>query len=115
MCNDTHIMNDKGWMCTRCPTPCQECRGRAGGYAPFCETTPCSCLCHRNKPFTPYHDTKLVSWPEKSDAEIMEWYQGPLTKLRLAQLRYKLAKCRGLLVSLMRLETDDEELVPYTE
>lgn len=31
-------------MCTRCPTPCQKCR--AGGNGPYCENTPCVCVCH---------------------------------------------------------------------
>lgn len=42
-CEDTHEVY--GRMCTRCPTPCQECR--AGGNGPYCETTPCACPCHR--------------------------------------------------------------------
>lgn len=44
-CKDTHVMPATGFMCTRCPTPCQECR--QGGNGPFCETTPCSCACHK--------------------------------------------------------------------
>lgn len=49
-CNDTHQMPFGGdgdrrmVMCTRCPTPCQHCR--AGGNGPYCENTPCSCVCH---------------------------------------------------------------------
>jgi len=55
-CNDTHQMvlhgemghDERVVMCTRCPTPCEECRtrgpGRAGG--PYCATTRCACQCH---------------------------------------------------------------------
>lgn len=45
-CNDTHSMELRGMvvMCTKCPTPCQQCR--SGGNGPFCETTPCACKCH---------------------------------------------------------------------
>ena len=53
-CNDTHLVDapedqagpfgDGKWMCTSCPSPCQQCR--AGGNGPFCETTPCACACH---------------------------------------------------------------------
>jgi len=50
ICNDTHVMPATGFMCTSCPTPCEECRsrgpGRAGG--PYCATTPCVCTCHRS-------------------------------------------------------------------
>jgi hypothetical protein len=49
-CNDTHRvhMEDLGdVMCTRCPTPCQQCR--AGGTGAFCATTPCSCACHQRR------------------------------------------------------------------
>jgi hypothetical protein len=31
--------------------------------------------------------------------DLTDWYVGPLTKKRLAELRYKLAKARGLLIS----------------
>jgi hypothetical protein len=49
VCNDTHRMElrDRDVMCTHCPTPCQDCR--AGGNGPYCETTPCSCSCHRER------------------------------------------------------------------
>lgn len=47
-CKDTHWMpfgeDRHDVMCTRCPTPCQECR--AGGNGPYCEKTPCGCACH---------------------------------------------------------------------
>lgn len=48
-CSDTHRMvlaDENGEhvvMCTRCPTPCLDCRGRDGAY---CATTPCACACH---------------------------------------------------------------------
>jgi hypothetical protein len=41
----------------------------------------------------------------------MDWYQGPLTKKRVAELRYKLAKARGMLISLI----NDEHLLAYEE
>ncbi len=44
-CKDTHVMPATGYACTRCPSPCQECR--RGGNGPFCETTPCPCTCHK--------------------------------------------------------------------
>lgn len=48
ICNDTHQM----WLtsmdcevpCTRCPLPCDSCRGY---LSPYCATTPCGCDCHR--------------------------------------------------------------------
>lgn len=49
-CDDTHVMtigsegDEQEVGCTGCPTPCQKCR--VGGTGPYCETTPCSCLCH---------------------------------------------------------------------
>jgi hypothetical protein len=95
-CNDTHIMNDKGWMCTQCPVPCSNCR--MDGTGAFCETTPCSCVCHT-----------------KEHKDLMDWYVGPLTEERLAQLRYKLAGARGTLTCLINWETDDRELLPSTE
>jgi hypothetical protein len=54
-CNDTHTMplhdssgNVRDVMCTRCPTPCEKCRGRTpgGGGGPYCAKTPCACACH---------------------------------------------------------------------
>ncbi len=46
-CNDTHQMELGGAIvgCTRCPVPCQECR--MGGTGPYCERTPCPCICHQ--------------------------------------------------------------------
>jgi hypothetical protein len=46
-CNDTHVQQRETGdvMCTRCPRPCESCRG-AGQY-PYCDTTPCTCTCHR--------------------------------------------------------------------
>ncbi len=40
-CNDTHQMGHAGWMCTRCPAPCDRC-----AYGAFCRVTPCACDCH---------------------------------------------------------------------
>jgi hypothetical protein len=91
-------MNDKGWMCTHCPTPCQECR--VGGTGPFCEKTPCDCDCHD-------HNYQY--------SELRTWYKGPLNKDRLSELRYKLARARGLLVSFISWEVEDKELVPTTQ
>jgi len=45
-CSDSHIMNEKGWMCTRCPVPCHKCSTKPG-YGPFCAKTPCECSCHQ--------------------------------------------------------------------
>ncbi len=51
VCNDTYIMHfeesGKDRMCTHCPVPCQKCR--RGGNGPYCENTPCSCDCHKDK------------------------------------------------------------------
>jgi hypothetical protein len=52
---------------------------------------------------------------DAEDDELLSWYVGPLTKERLAELRYKLAKARGLLVSFIDWETDDKDLVPTTQ
>lgn len=43
-CKDTHRMslNDKTVMCTKCPTPCEQCRS-----GPYCTETPCYCECHK--------------------------------------------------------------------
>ena len=48
-CGDTHRMGfgDREVPCTRCPTPCDECR--VGAY---CATVPCACGCHRMAPAT---------------------------------------------------------------
>jgi len=46
-----------------------------------------------------------------STDDLMDWYQGPLTKKRLAELRYKLAKARGMLISLI----NDEHLLAAEE
>ena len=45
-CNDTHRMQlgERSVMCTRCPLPCQDCRGR--DRDPYCATNPCKCACH---------------------------------------------------------------------
>lgn len=45
-CNDTHSMSLRGSLvpCTRCPTPCQECR--INGRGAYCAKTPCACACH---------------------------------------------------------------------
>lgn len=46
-CDDTHEVFVEGrgeQMCTRCPTPCQECR--QDGRGPYCQRTPCLCSCH---------------------------------------------------------------------
>lgn len=46
-CNDTHIREseDGRFFCTSCPTPCDSCR--YGGIGAHCETTPCTCDCHK--------------------------------------------------------------------
>lgn len=53
-CKDTHTMTlgDREVMCTRCPTPCEQCRQRDTGYGPgaYCATTPCGCACHKPTP-----------------------------------------------------------------
>lgn len=49
-CNDTHRMDfgedHAQVMCTRCPSPCDECRTGAGGRSAYCDKTPCDCACH---------------------------------------------------------------------
>lgn len=68
-CNDTHVMElsyrdamGARVPCTRCPTPCEACRGRTPGCGPsaYCATTPCACDCH---------DETRVSNVEYQDAE----------------------------------------------
>lgn len=68
-CKDTHFVEaDVGrQMCTRCPVPCQKCR--AGGNGPYCETTPCSCECHRATEVKPPPDTGRPDG-EPSDQEL---------------------------------------------
>jgi hypothetical protein len=42
---DWHGDGEGTWRkvhCTRCPTPCENCR-----FGAFCETTPCGCECHK--------------------------------------------------------------------
>lgn len=51
-CNDSHRMpmaDRDDVPCTFCPTPCEACRGLYQGVrlGAYCETTPCSCVCHR--------------------------------------------------------------------
>jgi len=56
-CNDTHLMtlgDDQEVLCTRCPVPCQNCRGKnKEGYrqGAYCDTIPCPCLCHKKRFF----------------------------------------------------------------
>jgi hypothetical protein len=99
VCEDTHerwSSSSERWItCLHCPIPCKECNG--GGQAAFCVKTPCDCQCH----------------PAKQKTN--DWYVGPLTKERLADLRYKLAKARGLLVSFINWETDETGLTPATQ
>jgi hypothetical protein len=47
-CDDTHRMSIGGASvsCTRCPVPCEACRGSLTAY---CTTTPCACSCHAAK------------------------------------------------------------------
>lgn len=62
-CNDTHQMPFHGGKanCTRCPSPCQECR--AGGNGAYCTTTPCACKCHvpapEPKPWFREHEVQV--------------------------------------------------------
>lgn len=46
-CRDTREMRDaevgRVWMCTHCPSPCEDCRTPRGAY---CADIPCPCLCH---------------------------------------------------------------------
>jgi hypothetical protein len=92
MCNDTHIMNDRGWACTHCPIPCQECRGDRTSRA-FCENTPCNCFCHSEE-------------NKNKNDELMQWYDEPLTKEHIAELRFKLAKCRGAILTVLATQKD---------
>lgn len=43
-CSDTHHFPISGFMCTYCPTPCDQCRSKP--QRPYCATTPCACDCH---------------------------------------------------------------------
>lgn len=48
-CNDAHWVDIEGYgreMCTRCPLPCDRCRGHLSAY---CKQTPCDCDCHTRK------------------------------------------------------------------
>jgi hypothetical protein len=111
ICNDTHVMNDQGWCCTFCPIPCQKCRTNGSGA--YCQSTPCNCSCHKRKkknksnfdPKNPGASLKRMQdanrKARKDQLDIAGWYQGPLTKVRLAHLRIKLAKARGLLYSFL--------------
>lgn len=85
VCEDTHTMllseEYHSVMCTHCPLPCDDCASDA-----YCRETPCFCLCHKD---LPWYDGNL------------SWYSGPLTKEHLADVRHKLAKVRGLLMSFL--------------
>lgn len=78
--------------CTLCPLPCGECHKGA-----YCQETPCFCLCHKDLPW--YNS-------------ILSWYEGPLTKERVAKLRQMLAKARGVLMSFL---DEDPQFHPTTE
>lgn len=56
-CRDTHrmMLRDREVMCTRCPTPCEDCRERTRGFGagPYCATTPCACACHVTRSSAP--------------------------------------------------------------
>lgn len=47
VCQDSHRMSlqDRLVPCTRCPSPCQDCRERLSAY---CEMAQCECCCHHN-------------------------------------------------------------------
>lgn len=47
-CKDTHSMQleDQTVPCTRCPTPCESCRGHLSAY---CASLQCKCSCHRKQ------------------------------------------------------------------
>jgi hypothetical protein len=50
---------------------------------------------------------ELTPWPMPKGKDLLEWYVGPLTKKRLAELRCKLATARGLLVSFLPPRDED--------
>jgi hypothetical protein len=86
ICNDTHQMwltvLERNVLCTACPVPCDKCQQGA-----FCKEIHCSCSCHKEKK------------KRKKKRQTTGWFEGSLTKDRLAELRFKLAKARGLLIS----------------
>ena len=89
-CQDTHhfwhAKAETHVMCTHCPLPCKDC-----SYGAYCRETPCFCLCHKD-----------LEWYDGP----LSWYVGPLTKERLADLRHKLAKARGMLMSFLDPESE---------
>jgi hypothetical protein len=57
----------------------------------------------------------LAGTPVMTTDDIMDWYKGPLTETRMAELRHKLAKARGLLMMFTNWETDNKDYVPTTQ
>jgi hypothetical protein len=98
VCDDTHDMwlyaEERYVMCTHCPVPCQNCR--RNWREAYCAETPCKCRCH-----VPNDKVQECTNDNCQDKVCDQhgWYVGPLTKERIADLRHKLAKARGLLVS----------------
>ena len=104
-CEDTHQVwsskREQYQMCGSCPFPCQGCR--ANGEGAYCRSTPCDCQCH-----------------QKNEELLMDWYVEPLTKHHIAELRYKLGKCRGIIYHLLSTYKDSscydaEEELPTLE
>lgn len=73
-CNDTHRMElgDRVVMCTRCPTPCEQCRQRAPGFGPgaYCGSTPCACACHRK---TETNGQRYLRLRWENDSDFRRW------------------------------------------
>lgn len=78
-CRDTHRVQIDSIeaLCTWCPVPCVDCR--SSGIGAYCTNTPCMCGCHVEK------------FPH------LDWYKEPLSKEHIADLRFKLAVCRGII------------------
>jgi hypothetical protein len=104
-CGDSHQVwgtsRETYQMCTQCPVPCNDCAPNKG--ACYCAETPCGCQCHM---------------PESKD--LMGWYVAPLSKKHIAELRFKLAKCRGIIHHMLATYKDSsyydaEEDLPTLE
>lgn len=59
-CNDTRKMppTHTGYLCTFCPRPCEQCRGRPDAY---CNRTPCPCACHAVGGPNPKHHARRAA------------------------------------------------------
>lgn len=105
-CNDTHLMGE-GWACTRCPTPCEDCRSRGPGRfgGPFCAVTPCGCKCHAND--HKYAGRSRQTHAIVSPQNVLDTLESEAVSLRaeLAKRNARISELEAVLAELRRRAT----------